>query len=375
MTTWPPSSSRSSSTRVRPSVHGRAVRGRRREARLLRARPLRCADGRRALRRAARDRHVPPHRGPDLRRDGHRHQSEGPLPSGSPSAAELRRSAAPLPVGGGDRRRRRAARASPRSRGWCGARRPPPTSGSRWARPAPTTRECAARRPARARRRCSTARPMVVVGAASAACLAELVTRRDARAGRGRRGGGGTGMAVAAVLPEPAGDAGHPLRRVARRTPCYVPLNPRATAGEPRVCSRWCPAVLVRVRHAACARRGRHRAHEPRPATATTRRGPRAAHVGHDGRAEAGPAQHSTVLALMDGVLASSVGAAPTPSRSPQPNLIPVSLSLWAGIYNVLFAFRVGAPVVLMEAFSTDGARRRSCAGSTSARWCCRRRR
>lgn len=35
------------------------------------------------------------------------------------------------------------------------------------------------------------------------------------------------------------------------------------------------------------------------------------------------------------------------------PNLVPVSLSLWAGIYQVLFAFRVGAPVVLMERFTT----------------------
>jgi acyl-CoA synthetase (AMP-forming)/AMP-acid ligase II len=33
------------------------------------------------------------------------------------------------------------------------------------------------------------------------------------------------------------------------------------------------------------------------------------------------------------------------------PNLIPVSLSLWAGIYNLLFAFRVGAPAVVMEEF------------------------
>ena len=30
---------------------------------------------------------------------------------------------------------------------------------------------------------------------------------------------------------------------------------------------------------------------------------------------------------------------------------MPVSLSLWAGIYQVLFAFRLGAPVVLMERF------------------------
>jgi acyl-CoA synthetase (AMP-forming)/AMP-acid ligase II len=36
------------------------------------------------------------------------------------------------------------------------------------------------------------------------------------------------------------------------------------------------------------------------------------------------------------------------------PNLVPVSLSLWAGIYQVLFAFRVGAPVVVLPTFETD---------------------
>jgi acyl-CoA synthetase (AMP-forming)/AMP-acid ligase II len=35
------------------------------------------------------------------------------------------------------------------------------------------------------------------------------------------------------------------------------------------------------------------------------------------------------------------------------PNLVPVSLSLWAGIYNVLFALRVGAPVVVLSPFDT----------------------
>jgi len=35
------------------------------------------------------------------------------------------------------------------------------------------------------------------------------------------------------------------------------------------------------------------------------------------------------------------------------PNLVPVSLSLWAGVYQVLFAFRVGAPVVLMARFDS----------------------
>jgi acyl-CoA synthetase (AMP-forming)/AMP-acid ligase II len=33
------------------------------------------------------------------------------------------------------------------------------------------------------------------------------------------------------------------------------------------------------------------------------------------------------------------------------PNLVPVSLSLWAGIYQVLFALRVGAPVIVMDGF------------------------
>ena len=52
----------------------------------------------------------------------------------------------------------------------------------------------------------------------------------------------------------------------------------------------------------------------------------------------------------LDQVLA-SLRAKPGPD--PMPNVVPVSLSLWAGIYQVLFAFRVGAPVVLMDTFTT----------------------
>jgi acyl-CoA synthetase (AMP-forming)/AMP-acid ligase II len=37
--------------------------------------------------------------------------------------------------------------------------------------------------------------------------------------------------------------------------------------------------------------------------------------------------------------------------RARMSNLVPVSLSLWAGIYQVLFAFTLGVPVVLMERF------------------------
>ncbi|MDX6740977.1 fatty acid--CoA ligase family protein [Actinocorallia sp. A-T 12471] len=37
--------------------------------------------------------------------------------------------------------------------------------------------------------------------------------------------------------------------------------------------------------------------------------------------------------------------------RAPMPNLIPSSQALWAGAWNLLFAFRVGAPAILMDRF------------------------
>ncbi|OMC44965.1 class I adenylate-forming enzyme family protein [Mycobacterium sp. IS-1264] len=67
------------------------------------------------------------------------------------------------------------------------------------------------------------------------------------------------------------------------------------------------------------------------------------------------PLRHSTVLDLIDRLLEKLRGAKPAgdkPKRSPMPNLVPLSLSLWAGIYQVLFAFRAGSGVVLMDRFS-----------------------
>ena len=63
------------------------------------------------------------------------------------------------------------------------------------------------------------------------------------------------------------------------------------------------------------------------------------------------PLRHSQVLELLDSVLGTVRTGSGQPAPAPMPNLVPVSLSLWAGIYNVCFAFRVGAPVVLMERF------------------------
>ncbi|WP_374159627.1 class I adenylate-forming enzyme family protein [Mycobacterium sp. G7A2] len=72
------------------------------------------------------------------------------------------------------------------------------------------------------------------------------------------------------------------------------------------------------------------------------------------------PLRHATVLDLIDRLLAKLRGAKPEtgkPKRAPMPNLVPLSLSLWAGIYQVLFAFRAGSGVVLMDRFApTDFA-------------------
>ena len=71
------------------------------------------------------------------------------------------------------------------------------------------------------------------------------------------------------------------------------------------------------------------------------------------------PLRHATVLDLIDRLLAKLRGAKPAEptKRAPMPNLVPLSLSLWAGIYQVLFAFRAESGVVLMDRFSpTDFA-------------------
>jgi long-chain acyl-CoA synthetase len=62
---------------------------------------------------------------------------------------------------------------------------------------------------------------------------------------------------------------------------------------------------------------------------------------------------HSGYLELLDRVLGPLRGRPADPDRPPSPNLVPVSLALNAGIYNALFGLRAGAPLVLMDKFST----------------------
>ena len=63
---------------------------------------------------------------------------------------------------------------------------------------------------------------------------------------------------------------------------------------------------------------------------------------------------HTGYLELLDRVLGPLRGRPADPARPPSPNLVPVSLALNAGIYNVLFGLRAGASLVLMDRFSTS---------------------
>jgi acyl-coenzyme A synthetase/AMP-(fatty) acid ligase len=62
---------------------------------------------------------------------------------------------------------------------------------------------------------------------------------------------------------------------------------------------------------------------------------------------------HSAYFELLDRVLGPlrAAGRDREPGRPPTPNLVAVSLSLNAGIYNVLFGLRAGAAIVVMDGF------------------------
>jgi acyl-CoA synthetase (AMP-forming)/AMP-acid ligase II len=65
---------------------------------------------------------------------------------------------------------------------------------------------------------------------------------------------------------------------------------------------------------------------------------------------------HSSYFELLNRVLAplrANAGRAAESPRKPSPNLIPVSLALNAGIYNVLFGLLAGSSIVVMDGFDT----------------------
>jgi acyl-CoA synthetase (AMP-forming)/AMP-acid ligase II len=144
-----------------------------------------------------------------------------------------------------------------------------------------------------------------------------------------------------------------------------VPLNPRLTDSElHRTLTQIDPAVVVTTAEHADRTAGRTTVvvadgtPSIRPgAVGAARHDPGVALVsftsGTTGPPKPVPLLHARVLEGIDQVLATVRQGAGSGGAAPMPNLVPVPLSVWAGIYQVLFAFRVGAPVVVMEGFDT----------------------
>ena len=62
---------------------------------------------------------------------------------------------------------------------------------------------------------------------------------------------------------------------------------------------------------------------------------------------------HTAYVELLDRVLG-PLRAGSDPAKRPPPNLIPVSMALNAGLYNVLFGLRAGAALVIMDRFEPE---------------------
>lgn len=180
-----------------------------------------------------------------------------------------------------------------------------------------------------------------------------------------------TGQVVAAMLPNDATTVAG-LFGVWRAGGVYTPLNPRAADAElaaqlevlrpvavittPELAQRFSSFPLPVVTATGLAWTSTSPSQPPTDARQYD------ADVallqftsGTTGPPKPVPLRHSTVLDLIDRLLTKLRGAN-SPSRKdnrpPMPNLVPLSLSLWAGIYQVLFAFRAGSGVVLMDKFS-----------------------
>ncbi len=178
------------------------------------------------------------------------------------------------------------------------------------------------------------------------------------------------GHAVGVMLPSGA-DIVAALFGVWRAGCVYVPLNPRLTEGEvAHVLTSVDPAAIVTVVAHEDRFAGRPTVvpdlglSRPEPLTSGTAGSPATFDEdvalvqftsGTTGRPKPVLLTHSGVVTLLDNVLSKlrsgEKGRGAAAARPPMPNLIPVSLSLWAGLYNVLFAMRVGAPVVVMDGF------------------------
>lgn len=212
--------------------------------------------------------------------------------------------------------------------------------------------------------------PVAVHTVAGDVTAAELASSADRLSGLLVAAGLRSGQVVAAMLPNDATTVAA-LFGTWRAGGVYTPLNPRAADAEvvshvatlrpvavvttPELAHRFSPfglPVLTGAQLQWTAAPGVASSVDPRQYDADVALLQFTS--GTTGAPKPVPLRHSTVLDLIDRLLAKLRGKADgtKPDRAPMPNLVPLSLSLWAGIYQVLFAFRAGSGVVLMDRFS-----------------------
>jgi acyl-CoA synthetase (AMP-forming)/AMP-acid ligase II len=201
---------------------------------------------------------------------------------------------------------------------------------------------------------------------------AELRSRAEALRDLLRAQGLRPGQAIGVMLPN-GPDIVAALFGIWFAGGVYVPLNPRLSADElAHVIAEDRPAAILTTPDDAprvtdvpvLLAEGRGTWSAPAPLDTDAPASPADVAAisftsGTTGRPKPVPLVHDNVLGLIDGVLGTLRGngrsgattAADAPKRTPMPNLIPTSLSLWAGIYNVIFAFRAGAAVIVMDRF------------------------
>jgi long-chain acyl-CoA synthetase len=129
----------------------------------------------------------------------------------------------------------------------------------------------------------------------------------------------------------------------------FVPINPRSPAAEierVRVATDPQYSILDPVGIYQVADYGGRRYPEDTAFVMWT--------SGTTGEPKAILHSHSAYFELLDRVLGPLRAKPRDPSKRVSPNLIAVSLSLNAGIYNVLFGLRAGAPIVVLDGFAPE---------------------
>ncbi len=223
-----------------------------------------------------------------------------------------------------------------------------------------------------------TAAHVIVESESGAVALGELQDRIERLAGELRASGIRPGQPVGNLV-RPGASAVVVMFATWAVGATYVPINRRYTPAEVLAFVTETPVALVVGSSADLARQLVEIGALAYDDTGTTLLRPADPDVtsydpdialilrtsGTTGRPKAVLLRHSGTLDAIDASLEklrrrrrdgrpSGAGATSTGPRH-RMNLIPVSLALWAGVFNTLFAFRAGFGVVLLDSFTTTG--------------------